>query len=151
MLAEDIVQDVFLKLWNEHESLTGIENFGNYIFRMSKNHAINHFRRMAHETLIISEMFQADPTHNQTEDFIALQETEKILAEIIDKLPAQQKAIYHLSRHEGRSHEEIAALLKISPHTVRNHIVQAMSTIRTHLIRHSEIFLILALTASFKK
>lgn len=151
MLAEDIVQDVFMKLWNEHEALADIENFGSYLFRMSKNHAINHFRRMSHETLIISEMFQVNPSHNQTEEIIALKETEKILGDIIDKLPAQQKTIYHLSRQEGRSHDEIAGILKISPNTVKNHIVQAMSTIRTELRRHSDTLLILACLAGLKK
>lgn len=150
MLAEDIVQDVFMKLWDEHEALAGIDNFGSYVFRMSKNHAINHFRRMSHETLIISEIFQANPSDNHTEDIIALAETEKILKDIIDKLPAQQKMIYNLSRHEGKSHDEIADLLKISPNTVKNHIVLAMSTIRTQLRRHSDTLLILAFVATFK-
>lgn len=150
MLAEDIVQDVFMKLWNEHASLAGIDNFGSYLFRMSKNHAINHFRRMSHEALLISEMFQTDPSHNATEDLVALNETEKLLSDIIDRLPAQQKTIYQLSRQEGRSHEEIAKLLEISPNTVKNHIVQAMSTIRTQLRRHSDSFLSLALAAFFR-
>ena len=152
MLAEDIVQDVFMKLWNEHTSLADIDNFGSYLFRMSKNHVINHFRRMSHETLIISEMFQVNPSsHNQTEDIISLKETEKLLEDIIDKLPAQQKTVYRLSREEGRSHDEIAELLKISPNTVKNHIVQAMSTIRTQLRRHSDTLIVLAFIASFKK
>jgi RNA polymerase sigma-70 factor (family 1) len=150
MLAEDIVQDVFMKLWDEHEALAAIENFGSYLFRMSKNHAINHFRRMSHETLIISEMFKANPSDNQTEDTIALKETEKILEDIVDKLPAQQKMIYNLSRKEGKSHEEIADLLKISPNTVKNHVVMAMSTIRTQLRRHSDTLLMLAFAATFK-
>ena len=152
MLAEDIVQDVFMKLWNEHESLADIDNFGSYLFRMSKNHVINHFRRMSHETLIISEMFQVNPSsHNHTEDIISFKETEKLLADIIEKLPAQQKSVYRMSREEGMSHDEIAALLKISPNTVKNHIVQAMSTIRTQLRRHSDTLIILAYIASFKK
>jgi RNA polymerase sigma-70 factor (family 1) len=150
MLAEDIVQDVFMKLWAEHESLAHVDNFGSYLFRMSKNHAINHFRRMSHETLIISEMFQTNPSDNQTEDTIALKETERILEDIVDKLPAQQKIIYNLSRKERKCHEEIADLLKISPNTVKNHIVMAMSTIRTELRHHSNTLLILAFAATFK-
>ena len=151
MLAEDIVQDVFLKLWNEHESLADINNFGSYVFRMSKNHAINHFRRMSHETLIISELFQINPSsHNQVEDIIALKETEKLLESIINRLPAQQKSVYNLSRVDGKSHNEIADLLNISPHTVRNHIIQAMSAIRTQLRGHSNTFFILACLAALR-
>ena len=151
-LAEDIVQDVFLKLWNDRHTLNAIDNFGSYLFRMSKNHVINHFKRMAHETLIVAEMFRQNPDeHNDVQDTIAVQDVEKVLAEIVESLPPQQRKIYHLSRDEGRSHEEIANLLKISPNTVKNHIVQAMFTIRTQLRRHADTMMIVAALVSFKK
>jgi len=151
-LSEDIVQDVFMKLWNDHESLHSIDNFGSYLFRMSKNHVINHFKRMAHETMIMAEMYeQGSFAHNETQDIIALKDVEKLLNEILDKLPAQQKVVYHLSRDEGRTHDEIANLLKISPNTVKNHIVQAMSTIRTQLRRHADNMLFISIILSLKK
>lgn len=152
MLAEDIVQDVFMKLWNDHHSLNTIDNFGSYLFRMSKNQVINHFKRMAHETLIMAELFHQNPVgHNETQEIVALNEVEKILGDILEKLPPQQKAVYHLSREEGRSHDEIANLLKISPNTVKNHIVQAMSTIRTQLRKHADTMLLVAAIISVKK
>ncbi|QRR01441.1 RNA polymerase sigma factor [Dyadobacter sandarakinus] len=151
MLAEDIVQDVFIKIWTDRESLADVRNFDSYLFRMSKNHAINHFRRMSQEALIISEVFKADPSQNLTDDSIALQETERLLAAAIEKLPAQQRAVYELSRHQGHSHEEIADLLKISVHTVRNHMVQAMATIRTQLRSQADVYLLAALAISLTK
>lgn len=150
MHTEDIVQDVFMKLWYEHEGLANIANFRSYLFRMSKNLVIDQYRRMSQETLIISEMFQENPSHNHTENVVFLKETEKLLEDVINKLPAQQKAVYRLSREEGMSHEEIAVKLKISPNTVRNHIVQALSTIRKQLINHSDTLMLLAFTAAFK-
>ncbi|WP_221392449.1 RNA polymerase sigma factor [Dyadobacter sp. NIV53] len=152
VLAEDIVQDVFMKLWSDHASLNTIDNFGSYLFRMSKNYVINHFKRMAHETLIMAEIHGQKPAGcNDTQDMIAVREVEKLLSEILEKLPAQQKTVYHLSREEGRSHEEIANLLKISPNTVKNHIVQAMSTIRTQLRRHSDSMLVIVSIIALKK
>jgi RNA polymerase sigma-70 factor (family 1) len=152
MLAEDIVQDVFMKLWNDHTSLGNIENFGSYLFRMSKNQVINHFRRMAHETLIMAEILHQSSTgHNETQDIMALKDVEKILGEIVGKLPTQQRIIYHLSREEGRSHDEIANLLKLSPNTVKNHIVQAMSTIRIQLRKHADTMFLVAAVIAFKK
>lgn len=151
-LAEDIVQDVFLKLWRDHEQLGGIDNFGSYIFRMSKNHVINHFKKMAHETLVVSEMFkQRSEGHNDIQDMIAVKDVEKVLSQIIQKLPAQQKSVYQLSREEGKTHEEIANLLNISPNTVKNHIVQAMLTIRLQLRKHANVMLVLASILSLKK
>lgn len=152
MLAEDIVQDVFMKLWNDHILLSTIDNFGSYLFRMSKNQVINHFKRMAHETLIMAELFYQNPVgHNDTQEIVALKDIEKVLGAILEKLPPQQKAVYHLSREEGRSHDEIANLLKISPNTVKNHIVQAMSTIRTQLRKHADTMFLVAAIISIKK
>ncbi len=152
MLAEDIVQDVFLKLWNDHDSLNTIDNFGSYLFRMSKNQVINHFKRMAHETLIMAELFQQNPAgRNETQEIVALKDIEKILGDILEKLPPQQKSVYRLSREEGRTHDEIANLLKISPNTVKNHIVQAMSTIRMQLRKHAETMFLVAAIISIKK
>lgn len=152
MLAEDIVQDVFMKLWSNHASLKDIDNFGSYLFRMSKNHVISHFKRMAHETLIMAEICGQKPVGcNDTQDMIAMKEVEKLLAEILEKLPSQQKTIYHLSREEGRSHDEIANLLKISSNTVKNHMVQAMSTIRMQLRRHADSMLVIVSIIALKK
>lgn len=152
MLAEDIVQDVFMKLWNDHHLLCTIDNFGSYLFRMLKNQVNNHFKRMAHETLIMAELFHQNPVgYNDTQEIVALKEVEKILGDILEKLPPQQKVIYYLSREEGRTHDEIANLLKISSNTVKNHMVQAMSTIRTQLRKHADTMLIVAAIIAVRK
>lgn len=150
-LTEDIIQDVFMKLWKDHELLASVDNFGGYLFKMSKNHVVNHFKRMAHETLIMAEIFHYLPTeHNNTQETIAVNEVQRMLSEIVEKLPTQQKAVYILSREEGLSHEEIANILAISTNTVKNHIVQAMATIRTQLRLHANMILILVTTLSVK-
>ncbi|MEO6686921.1 MAG: sigma factor-like helix-turn-helix DNA-binding protein, partial [Dyadobacter sp.] len=73
------------------------------------------------------------------------------LNDIVEKLPAQQKVAYNLSREEGLSHEEIANILVISPNTVKNHIARAMATIRIQLRRHVNLILILIAILSVKK
>jgi RNA polymerase sigma-70 factor (family 1) len=151
MLAEDIVQDVFLKLWADHESLASIDNFGSYLFRMSKNHVLNHFRRMAQETAIVAEMFrEISQSSNDTQEMLASREIEQVLKAAVESLPPQQKMVYKLSREEGKTHDEIAALLKISPNTVKNHMVQALTAIRAQLRRHSGLMLIAATFLSLK-
>ncbi|WP_439584981.1 RNA polymerase sigma factor [Dyadobacter bucti] len=152
MLAEDIVQEVFMKLWADHPSLALIDNFGSYLFRMSKNHALNHFKRMAHETAIIAEMFREnDESGNNAHEMLAAKEVEQVLKTVVNGLPPQQKTIYYLSREEGKTHDEIANLLKISPNTVKNHMVQAMAAIRFQMRRHADSLLIAATLLSLKK
>ena len=152
MLAEDVVQDVFMKLWVDHSSLASIDSFGTYLFRMSKNHILNHFKRTAREMLIVSEIFrESGEGVNNAQDSLAAHEVEQVLKSVVEALPPQQKAVYKLSREEGKSHDEIADLLKISPNTVKNHIVQALATIRTHLRRHADSLLAVTVLLHWKK
>lgn len=152
MLAEDIVQNVFLKLWEDPGLLTNIDNFDRYIFRMAKNDATNHFKRMAHETLIVAEIFHhKQPGYNETHELMVFKDVEKALLNVLDKLTPQQKAVYHLSRDEGKTHDEIANLLKISPNTVKNHIVQAMSAVRAQLRKHTDTMLMISTLLILKK
>lgn len=151
-LAEDVVQDVFMKLWADYHSLAAIDNFGSYLFRASKNQVLNHFKRMAHETAIVSELFRdGEQGGNNAHEWLAAKEVEQVLKSVVEKLPPQQRAVYLLSREDGMSHEEISELLKISPNTVKNHIVQAMGTIRAQLRRHSDSLLAAVILLSLKK
>ena len=152
MLAEDIVQNVFMRLWEDHEQLGNIDTFDRYIFRMAKNDSINHFRRMAHETLIVAEIFHHKPAgYNDTHELLFVKDVEKVLSNVLEKLTPQQKAVYHLSRDEGKTHDEIANLLKISPNTVKNHIVQAMSAVRSQLRKHTDTILVITSLLILKK
>jgi len=152
MLAEDIVQDVFLKLWNNQQSMKSIEKLDSYLFRMCKNDIINHFRRTSHETLILAELFHQKPAgYNDTQETVAFKEAEKILSDVLEKLTPQQKAIYHLSRDDGKTHEEIAAILQIAPNTVKNHIIKAMSLIRSELRKNAFSMIAIAAVLFFQK
>ncbi|WP_157963058.1 RNA polymerase sigma factor [Chitinophaga deserti] len=144
--AEDVVQDVFLKLWKDRKSLRDVESFGSYLFRMAQNHAINGFRKMAREVDMLKEMNTGDlPAHSTPQSHIALKETREILHRAIEQLPPRQKAIYLLSREEGVKHEEIARRLRITTGTVKNHMIQALRTLREQLSQHPHSLEILLL------
>lgn len=102
--------------------------------------------------LIVSEIFrESGEGANNAQDSLAAREVEQVLKLVVEALPPQQKAVYKLSREEGKSHDEIADLLKISPNTVKNHIVQALATIRTHLRRHADSLLAVTVLLHLKK
>ncbi|UFH56144.1 RNA polymerase sigma factor [Spirosoma sp. KNUC1025] len=150
--AEDIVQDIFLKLWNNRTQLAAVHSFGSYVFQMAQNQSINSFRRMASETLILSELFhQQSAADLSTEQAINFRETQTIVAAIVEKLPPQQKLVYQLSREKGLKHEEIAEQLKLAPSTVKNHLIQALNTIREQLRTHAVTFFLLASLLISKK
>ena len=137
-IAEDIIQDTFLKLWKDRASLKAIDYFNAYLFTMTRNLAINSFKRMARETAILAAL---QPQQNNpaatVADNLSLKEVEQLLHQTIQSLPPQQKLIYTLSREQGLKHEDIAHQLRLSSSTVRNHIVQALRTIRKKIELHS--------------
>lgn len=143
-VAEDIIQDTFLKLWNNRNILGDIEDFGAYLFRMTHNLAINSFKRMAKETLVLSEL-QSRPqsSESQVDNTLIFKEAAEALHQTIRSLPPQQKLVYILSREQGLKHDEIAQYLHLSPTTVRNHIVQALRTIRKKIESHATLVIAL--------
>ncbi len=132
--AEDIVQEIFTKLWQDRDKLIQIEHFSAYLFQMAKNQAISGMRRMAHETLILSELKKNATVAGLPVDETFLQkQLQEKLQEIVNNLPSRQNEVYTLSREQGLKQDEIARRLGISISTVQNHMTEALRTIRRQL------------------
>lgn len=135
-IVEDIIQDIFLKLWLNKEQLSAIENLDAYLVTLSKHQLINIIRRRAKETDILTSLSRDSHWKNESNrapENLALNETLEKLSATIEKLPNQQKLAFYLSRQADLKHEEIASLMQISKNTVRNHIIQAMRTLKKSL------------------
>jgi RNA polymerase sigma-70 factor (ECF subfamily) len=142
-IAEDIVQDVFLKIWTLRDRLAGIDNFNAFLFRMSQNHAINHLRKMARETIALGQAGSwAHAGISGSDDPLTFRDIRHSLREIVATLPPQQKAVYQLSREENLRQDEIARRLHISVSTVKNHMTQALKTIQQGLRQYYPLALI---------
>ena len=129
--AEDVVQEVFLKIWQNRDRIGEVDNFSAYIYRIAQNHAIDELRRFSKETLSVSSHFSADEVvvNGPVEDLLNKEIRQKI-DEAVNLLPPQQKNIYYLHNEEGLKYEEIASQLDLSESTIRNHMSQAMRNIR---------------------
>ncbi|WEK37987.1 MAG: RNA polymerase sigma-70 factor [Candidatus Pseudobacter hemicellulosilyticus] len=133
-LTEDIVQEVFLTLWANRDTLVQVEHFNAYLFRMARNRVINAFRRMAKETLILATLNRPAPeTGTEAEEKLAAAEVQARLKAALDRLPPRQKQVFLLSRQDGLRHDEIARILSIAPSTVNNHLIEALRFIRQEL------------------
>lgn len=132
--AEDVVQDVFIKLWINRAILNEVDHFSAYLYRMAYNQAISGIRRMAQETIILSELQRSatDAGVPVDESLLHKQMQEKITT-IVNNLPQQQRCVYYLSREQGLKQEEITRQLNIKLSTVQNHMTQALRTIRKQL------------------
>lgn len=135
--AEDMVHDVFLKLWEKREALPDIDNLNAYLYQISRNKSINLFRRMAKETLILSEIGRDEgiPGSLEGENRLIHADVLASIREAVDKLTPQQRQVFLLSRQNGLKINEIARKLGITERTVTNHMSQALRFLREELSR----------------
>jgi RNA polymerase sigma-70 factor (ECF subfamily) len=132
--AEDVLQEVFVKVWLKRESLHEVENFNSYLYRMAHNHAVSGIRRMAREAICFNVLQVNTNADNLPADEALFQkQLDEKLKAIVTALPQQQRLVYTLSREQGLKQEDIAQQLHISISTVQNHMTQALRTIRKEL------------------
>ena len=146
-VAEEIVMDVFLKIWLGKDIIPQIEKFDSFLFRVAHNKSIDFLRSVAKDQqfkeLLWKQMqFSGD---EKADDCLMRKEFECKLREAISLLSVQRRKAYQLSREEDMNHEQIAQRLGLSKNTVNNHIVEAQRFIRSYLVKNLDIASFLAL------
>ncbi|MDR2533570.1 MAG: RNA polymerase sigma-70 factor [Tannerellaceae bacterium] len=128
--AEDLAQDVFVKLWESRSLLPCIDNLNAYIYSMSRNILYDHLKRSGRIKYHFTDSMPDVADINALYDLLFAGDLEKHLDRIIESMPSQRKTVFTLSRKDGLSNDEIAACLQISRRTVETHISAALSDIR---------------------
>lgn len=129
--AEDVVQEVFVKLWNKRTELTVIQSLKSYLFRATVNTALNYLE--TRKNIVPLEAVGNIETAAGAGDKVHYNELERKLAEAIEQLPPKCKAIFILSRYEGMKYQQIADHLDISVKTVENQMGKALQVLREKL------------------
>ena len=131
-LAEEIVQEVFILLWTKRQQVAAAEKPAAYLLTVLHNCIYAHFKKIAAEKNLKHLLLQNSngPEEPSLENMLQLKENQQLLREIISQLPPRQQLIYKLSKQEGLSRMEIASQLHISPHSVKNHLQDAVKSIR---------------------
>lgn len=138
--SNDIVQEVFTRLWESRSFLRPELSFSSFLYTMTRNRILNYFRDMDIDAKVKQIIAAEKVTEEETIDSeLIYSEYQKIFREAIDKLPPQRKRIFSLSRIENKSHKEIAEELGISVNTVQEHISAALSFIKLYFTQHTDI------------
>ena len=132
--AEELVQSVFLKVWENQSQLKKESSFKSYIFTIAYNEICNQFRKRKYQQSFIENVISGKPENSteiesQIEFRFVLEQVEQIVAQ----LPEKQKAVFLKSRQEGKSTKEIAAEMGLAKGTVDNYISESLKFIRTSL------------------
>lgn len=144
-MAEEIVQDVFMKIWLNRESLASVDHFQSYLFTIARNHTFNILKRLALEENAKAAFGRELPQHQEIEETSMYEERQQMLNQAIDRLPPQQRLVYSLCHQDGLKYEEVAQQLNISRLTVKTHMQQALRSIRSHFSSTYGILLLILL------
>jgi len=138
--AEEIVQDVFTKLWESRSSLTDIEYPGKYIYTIARNKTFNHLTKIARDRQLMQQLLaNLSQSDNPVEEILQAQESQRLIEEAVKRLSDQRQTIFRLSREQGLNHEQIAAHLGLSKSRVKNMLVEILKHIRDYLARYSAL------------
>jgi RNA polymerase sigma-70 factor (ECF subfamily) len=132
-LAQEIVQQTFVKIWVNRHSLSPALAPEIQLFRTARSLMIDHLRKLANERNAISNLTISE-TDNSLQQHHNFMETQHEVAKIIEQLPHMGQKAYRLSREEGLTYNEIAQELSISPKTVEYHISKALGLLRKGLL-----------------
>ncbi|MEL7588081.1 MAG: RNA polymerase sigma-70 factor [Prolixibacteraceae bacterium] len=131
---DDILQEVFVKIWKNRQNITTTDTFNSYIFTITRNLLLNELRSRLNDQKIRDKILQSSVAKEYLSfEITEFEELARKVEMLIEELPARQREIFKLSRTEGLSHKEIAEKLNITAKTVEYHIRQAITYIKGKL------------------
>jgi RNA polymerase sigma-70 factor (family 1) len=148
-LAADIVQDVFIKVWENRHSIDLTYSFKSYLFTIAKNHVLNILQRASREENIKKEILRhAIQFNTSNEDSVVYGDLTRVAEHAIESLPPQRKAVFRMHKDEGKDQYQIAATMGISKNTVRDHLAKANKFLRGYLKAYAEFSPLMAVVLS---
>lgn len=132
--AHDLLQDVYLKLWQIRETIDPQRSLKALLYQMVRNGALNQERRRkTHATDSLDDALLEPSVESTLEEDLDTSALSARLRTWIAEMPERRREAFVLSRYEGLSHDEIARVMNLTPRTVNNHIVLALQDLRARL------------------
>ncbi|SHJ43053.1 RNA polymerase sigma-70 factor, ECF subfamily [Tangfeifania diversioriginum] len=133
--AEEIVQEVFLKIWEKRKTIDVFSSFKSFLFTVAYNATISLLRKRVTENKYLDHLQSIQKATQTTDstDELYFNELNDKLKSLLNELSPRQKEIYLLSREEGLTHEQISKKLNVSVNTVKKHMSNTVSFLKLHL------------------
>lgn len=137
-LAEDAVQDIFVKLWEKRDSIDDTKSLKGFLFTMLRNHVLNMIRDRKQEIISATGLEEKNhPRHNQTEDDLIYKEYHEFVQQGLSELSDREREVFELRTLQGHNNSEVADLLNINIRTVKTHFYNSSKFIREYLRNHA--------------
>lgn len=135
--AEEIIQNVFLRVWVSRDKLSTVENIKSWLYKFVVNESLTYIKRKnVRDRADLQFKNKVDISGNNIEQTVNLNELKQIVSQAVNQLPQQRKLIFNLSRNEGLTIAEISEQLNLSPNTVKNTLVVSLKFIRDYLKKY---------------
>ncbi len=141
--AREIVQEVFIKLWDKRQSLSEIGSLKDYLFILTRNLVFDYFGKKARNKKLLSLIAHLQQNSISNADHLVEEHLyNQLLHSAIQKLPPQQRKVYVLSKNEGLDYDEIASQMSLSRNTIRKHLELANYFVRQFIKTNISGFLL---------
>lgn len=133
LLTDDVVHNVFLRLWENREIIPKVESLDRYLFRAARNAIFDIYEHQKIVTKYERKGCHGDAAMFSMDEQINAENLAMLIELAIDRMPPQRRRIFRMSRYLGYSNGEIASQLNLSINTVNNHIVLAIRELRQQM------------------
>ncbi len=140
-IAEEIVQDVFMIIWQNREGLQ--PQIKPYLYTITQNLSFNFLKKATRDVKMKKQVFYESQKEFRQEWLIDFKDTKELITQAITQMPTRQQEIFSLSRWENKSHDEIARQLRISKNTVKDQMYKALKAIKHYLQTHQLLLVFL--------
>jgi RNA polymerase sigma-70 factor (ECF subfamily) len=131
--AEEMVQEIFSKIWDKRADIKEEYQFRSYLFAIAFNYIKKYFRSKALINKYTESVSSYDPGTEQTQEEVNYTFLKETIDQLVEKMPEKRKAVFVKSRFEGKNAKDISMEMNISQSTVENHLNQALRFLRQHL------------------
>jgi RNA polymerase sigma-70 factor (ECF subfamily) len=140
--AQEILQDVFMKIWEHRQYIDPEKSFRSYLFRIAENMVCNFYKKASRDKALLQQLVtRSSVAYAHVEETIFYKEDKYFLHNAIESLPPQRKQVFELCKMEGKSYDEVSRLLGISISTISDHIVKANRFLREYCLKNKELII----------
>lgn len=145
-LAEEAVQEIFVRVWERRKKLNETKSFKSYLFQSVKFYMFNYLRDRKKDCSLDNLPDDFGLASGGTEDSFSYQEMEEMMMKQIEKLPSVQREVFKLNKFNGMSSAQIAVQMKLSKRTIEHHIYLASKSLKNNMLHNPTVRLFVLFT-----